>query len=166
MEEKKYKMNPKVKEIIEWLYCVLIALVLALIVRYFVGTPTIVQQVSMYPTLEEGQRLILNRWSRTVKEVPERGEIITFEAPSDIGIPFSLKEDDKIANYDKEPKNVFTKFIHYVLEIGKKSYIKRVIALPGERVEIREEKVYINGVLLDEPYLPDRCYNKCRRCIL
>jgi signal peptidase I len=34
-----------------------------------------------------------------------------------------------------------------------KDYIKRVIALPGETVEIREGRVYINGALLDEPYL-------------
>ena len=42
-----------------------------------------------------------------------------------------------------------------MLEIGKESYIKRVIALPGEHVEIKEGKVYINGEELDEPYLKD-----------
>lgn len=34
-----------------------------------------------------------------------------------------------------------------------KDYIKRVIGLPGERIEIRDGRVYINGILLDEPYL-------------
>ena len=37
-------MNEKVKEIFEWIYCIIIALVLALLFRYFIGTPTIVQQ--------------------------------------------------------------------------------------------------------------------------
>ena len=75
-------MNPKIKEILEWVYCIIIAIVLALLFRYFIGTPTIVQQVSMKPTLEQDQRLWLNRWSRTMKTLPERGEIITFEAPT------------------------------------------------------------------------------------
>lgn len=54
-------MNSKVKNIIEWGYCILIAVVLALLVRYYIGTPTIVKQPSMKTTLIEGQRLILNR---------------------------------------------------------------------------------------------------------
>ena len=47
-EEKKIK----IKEILEWVYCIVIAVVLALLVRYFIGTPTIVQQPSMFPTLK------------------------------------------------------------------------------------------------------------------
>ena len=60
-----------------------------------------------------------------------------------------------VAKYENEPTNIFSKFVKYVLEIGKESYIKRVIALPGEHVEIKEGKVYINGEELDEPYLQD-----------
>ena len=37
-------MNEKVKDILEWGYCIIIALVLALLFRYFIGTPTIVKQ--------------------------------------------------------------------------------------------------------------------------
>ena len=41
------------------------------------------------------------------------------------------------------------------LEIGKRSYIKRVIALPGEHVQIKEGKVYIDGAILKEDYLQE-----------
>ena len=75
-------MNSTVKEILEWVYCIVIALVLAMLFRYFIGTPTIVKMESMYPTLVQNQRLWLNRWGRTTKKLPERGDIITFEAPS------------------------------------------------------------------------------------
>lgn len=75
-------MSPKVKDILEWVYCIVIAIVLALLFRYYIGTPTIVKQVSMNPTLVQNQRLWLNRWGRTTKKLPERGNIITFEAPS------------------------------------------------------------------------------------
>ena len=145
-------MNPKVKEVLEWVYCIIIALVLAMLFRYFIGTPTIVQQESMKPTLIEGQRLWLNRWGRTTKTLPERGEIITFEEPSKTKYSESeIDESNPVAQY--EERSGFSWFVHNFLEIGKRSYIKRVIALPGEHVEIKDGAVYINDEKLDEPYL-------------
>ena len=147
-------MNDKVKNILEWVYCIVIAVVLALLFRYFIGTPTIVQQVSMNPTLVEGQRLWLNRWVRTTKQMPERGDIITFEAPSKKRFTEDeLDQSNPVAVYDYEPQGLFGKFTYYVLEINKDSYIKRVIALPGEHVEIKDGRVYINGEVLQEDYL-------------
>ena len=143
------KMSDKTKNILEWIACFAIAIVLALLIRFYIGTPTVVQQPSMYPTLKQGQRLILNRMIRTFHEVPQRGDIITFEAPSN-SYASSVR-----AEYENEPTNIFSSFSYYVLEIGKKSYIKRVIALPGEQVKIEEGKVYINGELLEEDYLQE-----------
>ncbi len=146
-------MNEKVKDIIEWGYCIVIALVLALLFRYFIGTPTIVQQRSMFPTLQENQRLILNRTFRITKKMPERGQIITFEAPSSEKSKWEADQSNPVAIYDNEPKGLFKKFVYYSLEITKKSYIKRVVGLPGEHVKIENGKVYINGNELEEDYL-------------
>ena len=149
-------MNDKVKNILEWIYCILIAVVIAILIKYFVGTPTIVKQSSMWPTLEQNDRLILNRLPRTFGKMPERGDIITFEAPSNNATGLKAEDiDNPVAKYDNEPTSWWGKFIYHVLEIGKESYIKRVIALPGEHVEIKDGKVYINGTELDEPYLTD-----------
>ena len=149
-------MNPKVKNALEWGYCIIIAVVLALLVRYFVGTPTIVKQPSMYPTLQPNQRLILNRLAITFHKDLKRGEIITFEAPSESIVP-EIEADlsNPVAKYENEPKGIFKRFVYYVLEIGKTSYIKRVIGLPGEHVKIENNKVYINGEELEEDYLND-----------
>ena len=150
MEEEKVS---KFKDAIEWVICIFIALVIAILFRYYVGTPTIVKQPSMYPTLKEDQRLWLNRIDRTMKKLPERGDIITFEAPSTTSLSLAEREESVIARYEKEPKSLWGKFSYHVLELKKMSYIKRVIGLPGDHILIENGKVYINGEIFEESYL-------------
>ena len=148
-------MNEKIKNILEWIECIVIAIILALLIRYFVGTPTVVQMSSMYPTLKQNERLILNRIPRTTKKMPNRGDIITFEAPSKKTYTYSeIDQSNPVAKYENGPTSLWGKFTYHVLEIGKDSYIKRVIALPGEHVVIKDGKVYINNEELQEDYLP------------
>ena len=159
------EQKAKLKNIFEWIYCIIIAVILALIVRYYVGTPTIVKHTSMYPTFEPNDRLILNRLYRTCKNIPQRGEIITFEAPTEnyqeekdengIYIKKKADLDNPVAIYGYEPQSLIAKFFYNIVEFGKTSYIKRVIALPGEHIQIEDGKVYINGEELQEDYLPD-----------
>lgn len=149
-------MNDKLKNVLEWIYCIIIAVVIAILIKYFVGTPTIVKQSSMVPTFTQNDRLILNRLTRTMKKMPERGDIITFEAPSNNAEELTAEEaKNPIAKYENEPTNWWDSFVYHVLEIGKDSYIKRVIAIPEDHVELKDGEVYLNGEKLDEPYLSD-----------
>ena len=99
-------MNSTVKEILEWVYCIVIALILAMLFRYFIGTPTIVKMESMKPTLEQNQRLWLNRWGRTTHKLPERGQIITFEEPAKLEYSASeIDQSNPVAKYNKNNRS-------------------------------------------------------------
>lgn len=112
-------MNERVKrEIREWGESLVIALVLALIIRTFVVQAFKIPTGSMRPTLLEGDRLLVNKFLYRFKE-PRRGDIIVFRYPGG----------------------------------EKKDFIKRLIAVNGEDVEIRDGNIYINGKLAEEPFV-------------
>ena len=151
------KINPILKEIIEWVLCLLVATIIALVIKYYIGTPTKVEGSSMEPTLYDSQRLWVNRWGRTTGKLPERGDIVIVEAPTQIRIidKENVDQSNPVAQYENEPDGLVNKFFYDVLEVGKISYIKRVIALPGEHVQIKNDYVYINGERLQENYIQE-----------
>ena len=59
--EKRIKKDKITNEILEWVFCIVIAVVLAFLIKGFIGTFTTVKQESMYPTLKNDQRLWLDR---------------------------------------------------------------------------------------------------------
>ncbi len=147
-------MNPTLKNVLEWVYCIIIAITIALAVKFFIGTPTVVKQSSMNDTLIDGQRLWLNRWVRTVHGEYNYGDIITFEAPSnDFASRENIDFDNPVAKYNYKKRGIIGKFFYYVLETSKTSYIKRVIGKEGDHIKIENGKVYRNDQELDEPYL-------------
>lgn len=150
IEEKEVKVF---KEILEWCFCIFLALIIALATRYYIITSTVVKQASMYPTLQENQRVVLSRVKRITKNQYKTGDIITFEAPSEVKKGTEVDLSNKVAIYNYEPKNATQHLMYYVLELTKTSYIKRVIGVEGDRVQIANGKVYINGEELVEDYL-------------
>lgn len=147
-------MNENVKNILEWIVCIVVAIVLALLIKYYIATPTVVKSVSMEHTLIDGQRLILDRTQRTFHKGLQRGDIVTFEAPSSLQLENTEENEAMpIAKYDYKPEGLINIFNYYILENTKTSFIKRVIALPGEHVRIESGKVFVNGKELEEKYL-------------
>lgn len=152
-------ISEKVKDIIEWIVCILIAFVLALLIKHYFITPTIVQQVSMYPTLEHNDRLLLNRWVVTSHGELRKGDIVTFEAPSKKFFDSTeVNIENPVAVYDKKIDSAFSKFLYYILEVSKESYIKRVIGVAGDHVYIDEDgNVYVNEEKQYENYIRNGC---------
>ena len=135
-----------IREIFDWVFCIVTAFVLALIIKYFIFTPTLVMQTSMTPTIQNMERVLINRVVRTFHLPIFRGDIITFEKPS--------HTENGLAVYD-EKKGVIPSFIYYVLEAGKTSFIKRVIGVAGDHVLIEDGNVYVNDMKIEEPYLQE-----------
>ena len=146
--------NSKSKEIFEWIVCILIALIMVVLIKAFVGFPTVVSGASMDSTLRDKQRLWVSRIGIEIHKYPKRGDIVTFEAPSTTYITkASYNPDDVTAEYKNDSKGIGEKIKSSIDIFGETSFIKRVIGLPGDHVEIKNKSVYLNGQALEEKYL-------------
>lgn len=134
------------------LLSVIIAVAIVFILKTFIGMPTTVKGTSMATTLFPEEKLFISTWSANFDKVPKREDIITFEAPS---VDFVKNADlnNPVAIYTANSKNLPEKLLYYTLGISKNSYIKRVIGLPGDHIEIKYGKVYINGEEYKEDYI-------------
>ena len=74
------KTEKEKNELWEWTKALLIAFAIAAFIRYFLFTPIVVDGDSMMPTLENGDRMIVNKFSYKIGE-PERFDIVVFHAP-------------------------------------------------------------------------------------
>jgi signal peptidase I len=110
-------------EMWDWIKSIVIAVLIALIIRTFLFNSTKVIGDSMSPTLHENDRLFTNKIEYIISE-PDRGDVVILEAPDDVN----------------------------------KDYIKRVVALEGDTVEIYDGKVYINGEQVEEEYIATNSY--------
>ena len=148
--------NAKLWNLLEWAYCILIAIILAFIIRMYVGTTVEVQQTSMVPTLEQGEKLLIDRRNKQDIYNYERGDLVIFEAPMQQNTYSSL-----IAPYE-EKKGLLATVGYSILEIHKTSYVKRIVAFPGETLHIQNNQVYIQDQTLEETYLSENSYTESR----
>lgn len=147
-------MNKILRDFLNWLLSIFIAIVFVFFLKTFIGMPTTITGSSMVPTFYSNEKLILSTWSASFNQIPKRGTIITFEAPSE-DIIKKLDFTNAKAVYNEDSKNISEKLLYNVLGISKKSYIKRVIGVEGDRIQIANGKVYVNGEELVEDYLQD-----------
>ncbi len=119
--QKNGKKSRKEKSaVLEMIEVVVVALVLAFVIKTFVAGNYWIPSESMVPTIEVNDKVIVTNFSYWAGE-PQRGDVIVFKYPLDT----------------------------------RKDYIKRCIGLPGETIEFKDSLLYVNGELVDEPYLPD-----------
>lgn len=110
----------------ETLETIVPAILIALLINLFLAQATRVYGQSMEPNLHTDQRLIVEKvsYNRYLRQY------LSFEGPE--------RGDVIVIRLDEQ---------------GGELLIKRVIGLPGDVIEIHDGQVFVNGVVLDEPYL-------------
>ena len=124
-------------------FLILIALVVAIVVKTFLVQAFYIPSASMVPTLEIGDRVFVNKLVYDIGDI-HRGDVIVFENP----------HPEQVSD-----RGIIGGFFHWLGEgVGlaqpqNEDFIKRVVGMPGETIEIRNNVVYIDGQRLPEPYL-------------
>ena len=73
-------MNTVLHEILEWLYAIVIALAIAMVIHIFFLQPTRVSGESMVPTLHNGEYLIISKMGHIMGDVPDYGDIVIIDS--------------------------------------------------------------------------------------
>lgn len=138
-----------IKEIFSWMFYILAAFVIAMLINIFVFQPTYVEGMSMEPTLHDGDRLIINKLPHTFHQKPSYGDIVVID--SRVEKPRAVK-DDITENF----KNNAISILLFKLPQDEFYWIKRVVGLPGDVIEFKDEKLVRNGKVVDEPYIAEK----------
>ena len=153
----KEKLRANIKETVDTIVFVVVAVIL---IRFFIAELRWIPSGSMKPTLVEGDRIVVEKITKypnilklhAFENTPNRGDVMIFYPP------FVKLSANPIAVF-KRLTGFFCKDV---------AYIKRVIGLPGEKLEIKQEangayKVYINDKPLNEEYIMSEYdYHKCK----
>ncbi len=120
---------------------ILVALVVAVVIKTFFVQAFYIPSGSMEDTLLIGDRVMVNKLAYRFGE-PNRGDVVVFDSP------FSA---------ERRSESIPAAVLRNVGEaLGLSSpaseFIKRIIAVPGDTLEIRDNEVLVNGARLEEPY--------------
>jgi signal peptidase I len=138
--------------LVELVTIVAVALGLALGIQALLVKPFRIPSESMVPTLDIGQRVLVDRVTYRYGE-PERGDIVVFKPPAGAD-----NNTCGTGNYDEQrqpcPRPTARR--------SDTNFIKRIVGLPGERLSVRGGRVYINGRRQEEPWIrPDATCDIC-----
>ena len=152
------KEKQKKSVVWEWTESILVALVLAILIRTFLIQPFKIPSGSMRMTLIEGDHLFVSKLRYGPILLPEIHSPDFLKDKIDIKWPDALTPMTKIRlpGFMKPKRGDVMVFVYP--EDRSKDFIKRLIGLPGETVEIRDGKILINGQEVTDPAIANTYY--------
>lgn len=148
-KEKKEKKEKSIgREIFEWAYSIVIAIIIAFLIKTFLFDLVKVDGLSMYPTLNHNDRLIVTKLGYE----PEQGDIIILDAQYSNREAYYASLAKSEGKTELSATRKFKENFSLPDSCKKKYYVKRVIATEGQTVDVRDGFVYIDGKKLNEPY--------------
>lgn len=140
--------HPLLGFLFETLEVFVITLVMVTLIRTFIGETRLIPSESMLPGLQVGDRLIVEKWSHWNRPI-QRGDILVFYPPE----PESVIRNDVVSTLLRLSGISGILFGRDPLNKTDRAYIKRVIGLPGDEINVIPGRgVYVNGQQLVEPY--------------
>lgn len=127
---------------------IVIAFVIALLLKSFVVQAFYIPSASMEPTLKVGDRVLVEKISTRFGE-PGRGDIVVFE--KDLGAPEAPSDRENVL---EKIGDAFKELFGFPTE-GRQDFIKRVMAVGGDTIQGRDGVVFVNGEQVEESYLPE-----------
>jgi signal peptidase I len=131
---------------LELVVIVIVALGLALGIQAFLVKPYRIPSESMVPTLEDGQRVLVNRIGSRFSD-PAVGDVVVFHPP--VG-----SETDTCGNPDRTDGQACNRPTDQRADVN---FIKRVVAGPGDTIAVQNGHVIRNGERQDEPFIANTC---------
>lgn len=135
--------NKVLKEILDYIKVILIAIIVATLINVLIFSFSPVRQRSMEPTLIEDDVLIIEKVSMVLTDF-KRGDIVIFVKGDNINSSFFGK-------VERLYTDMYNKFFNKI--DNQNRLVKRIIGLPGDKVDIRDSNIYINDELLVEDYV-------------
>lgn len=119
-------LNALASLVVDFTETIVIGFSLFLVVYWFFMQPHQVNGQSMVPNFQSGEYVLTDKISYRFRS-PQRGDVVVFHAPSSAQCQEGTGCD----------------------------FIKRVLGLPGEQIEVRDNGIFVNGERLPEPYIPE-----------
>jgi len=113
-----------------------VALAISLGIRTFIAEPRFIPSLSMFPSFDVGDRLVAEKITYKFSREPRPGDVVIFHPP------FDRRQGQKVSVLEK------------ILDDD--VFIKRVVAVAGDTVEVRNGTLFVNGVARNEPFINEK----------
>lgn len=155
----KRRLDPFMVTVIEIVEFILLLLLLSIVINQFLYQRKFIPSKSMMPNLQVNDQIIISRVHQHLRNLHiikpiQRGDVLVFYPPMEELPGDPVSTISRLSGFSRDVQ-IFGMRPFFFMPRSPRAFIKRVIGLPGDHIEVRaEDGVYINGRRLTEAYPP------------